>query len=224
MLLSVPDVLTAAQVSECRQALESAAWTDGRTTAGYQAATVKDNMQLAESDPAAIRLGAMILKALEQSPRFISAALPLKVVPPLFNRYTGGQTYGGHIDGAIRAVAGTSHRVRTDLSATLFLSAPEDYDGGELVLEDNYGPHSIKLPAGHMVLYPASSVHRVNAVTRGVRLASILWIQSMVREDHQRAMLYNLDVGIQELRATQSPAILRLMGVYHNLLRHWAET
>ncbi|TAK98149.1 MAG: Fe2+-dependent dioxygenase [Rhodospirillaceae bacterium] len=224
MLLSVPDVLTAAQVNECRQALESAAWVDGRATAGYQAAPVKDNMQLAEGDPIAKSLGAVIVKALEQSPRFISAALPLKVVPPVFNRYSGGQTYGGHIDGAIRSVAGTAHRVRTDLSATLFLSAPEDYDGGELVLEDSYGTHTIKLPAGHMVLYPSSSVHHVSAVTRGARLASIIWIQSMVREDHQRAMLYNLDTSIQELRAIQSPAILRLMGVYHNLLRHWAET
>ena len=195
-------------------------------TAGHQSARVKRNMQLAGTDPAAQRLGDMILRALERSPRFVSAALPLKVFPPLFNRYAGGQTFGTHVDNAILQVPGTPHRLRSDLSATLFLSDPADYDGGELVVEDTYGAHAVKLPAGHMVLYPASSLHRVNPVTRGARLAAFFWIQSMVRDDGQRTLLYDLDTAIQHVAAglPDHPAVVQLTGVYHNLLRGWADT
>jgi PKHD-type hydroxylase len=168
----------------------------------------------------------MILAALERSPLFIAAALPLKVYPPLFNRYQGGQTFGIHIDGAIRQLEGSGHRVRTDLSATLFLSAPESYDGGELLIEDTYGLHRTKLPAGDMVLYPASSLHRVEPVTRGARLASFFWVQSMIREDAKRTLLLDLDTAIQQLNrvTADNPAMVQLTGVYHNLLRLWAET
>jgi PKHD-type hydroxylase len=166
------------------------------------------------------------LTALEQNPLFLSAALPLKIVPPLFNRYEVGQTYGDHVDGAIRPVTGTPHRVRTDLSATLFISEPADYDGGELVITDSYGTHRVKLPAGDLVLYPGTSLHRVEPVSRGTRLASFFWIESMVREDSQRQLLFDLDTAIQELAATvpDNSAVDRLLNVYHNLLRHWADT
>jgi PKHD-type hydroxylase len=226
MLVHVPAVLTVAQVAECRSALDQAEWIDGRATAGHQSARTKDNMQLPEGHPVARRLGEMIVGALERSPLFIAAALPLKVYPPLFNRYRGGQTFGTHIDGAIREVHGTGHRVRTDLSATLFLSAPEEYDGGELLIEDTYGLHRTKLPAGDMILYPATSLHRVQPVTRGARLASFFWIQSMIREDHKRTLLLDLDTSIQQLNrvAADNPAMVQLTGVYHNLLRLWAET
>ena len=183
-------------------------------------------MQLAGTDPAARRLGDMILRALERSLRFVSAALPLKVFPPLFNRYAGGQTFGTHFDNAILQVPGTPHRLRSDLSATLFLCDPADYDGGELVVEDTYGAHAVKLPAGHMVLYPASSLHRVNPVTRGERLAAFFWIQSMVRDDGRRTLLYDLDTAIQHVAVglPDHPAVVQLTGVYHNLLRGWADT
>jgi PKHD-type hydroxylase len=225
MLIHIPKVLTAEQVAQCREALETAEWADGRNTAGYVSARVKDNEQVPDMHPVARKLGDMILGILEKHPTFTSAALPLKLVPPLFNRYTGNQNYGRHIDGAIRPVAGTPFRVRTDLSATLFLSAPEDYDGGELVVEDTFGPRRIKLPAGDMVLYPGTSVHHVEPVTRGTRLASFFWIQSMVRDDSQRTMLFNLDNSIQQLGrdVPQHPAVVQLAGLYHNLLRLWAD-
>lgn len=225
MLIPIPQVLTAAQVATCRQALDQAEWGDGRATAGYLSARVKNNLQLPEGHPTARRLGDLILGALEHNPLFISAALPQKVLPPLFNRYQGGQTYGSHIDGAIRPVTGTPHRVRTDLSATLFLTAPETYDGGELVIEDTFGAHRVKLPAGDMILYPGTSRHRVEPVTRGTRTSSFFWIQSMVREDAQRELLLELDQTIQKLAAAQpgEAAVLSLTGIYHNLLRRWAE-
>ncbi len=225
MLVRIPNVLSPSDVKEIRDELEKADWEDGRETAGYLSRRVKNNAQLHENHPLARKLGARILDALDRSPLFTSAALPSKVVPPLFNRYGPSQTYGAHIDGAIRPVTGTGHRVRTDLSATLFLASPDDYDGGELVIEDTYGARSIKLPAGDMILYPGTSVHRIEPVTRGVRLASFFWIQSMVREDSQRTMLFELDSAIQQLgRDTPGhPALVRLAGHYHNLLRLWAD-
>lgn len=225
MLLHIPDILTEAPLAECRKALGEAAWADGRATAGYQSAKVKNNQQLPELDPTAQRLGDMILATLERNALFMSGALPLKVVPPLFNRYENSQTYGNHIDGAIRPVAGTPHRVRTDLSATVFLTAPEDYDGGELTVEDTFGTQRVKLPAGHMILYPGSSLHRVEPVTRGVRICAFFWVQSMVRDDGQRRILFELDTTIQQLAATatdQAP-VVKLTNIYHNLLRQWAD-
>ena len=226
MLIRIPQVLSAQQVSECRKALETAEWSDGRATAGYLSSRVKDNAQVPEGHPVARRLGDMILDALDKNQLFISAALPLKVVPPLFNRYAGGQAYGGHVDGAVRPVPGTPHRVRTDLSATLFLSEPAEYDGGELVVQDMAGETRIKFAAGDMVLYPGTSVHRVEPVTRGVRLASFFWIQSMVREDAKRDLLFQLDTGLQQLGrdVPNNAAVVQLMGVYHNLLRLWSDT
>jgi PKHD-type hydroxylase len=225
MLLQVPDVLSAAQAAECRRALAEAEWVDGKVTAGHQSGRAKHNMQVPEGHPVARRLGDMILAALERSALFMSAALPLKVFPPLFNRYQGGENFGTHIDNAIRQVPGTPHRVRTDLSATLFLSAPEDYDGGELAVEDTYGAHRVKLPAGHMLLYPATSLHQVRPVTRGTRLAAFFWIQSMVRDDGQRTLLFDLDTAIQRVLQAMpdDAAAVQLTGVYHNLLRRWAD-
>jgi len=225
MLLPIPDVLTASQVAQARELLEKAEWVDGRVTAGHQSVRTKDNMQLPEDHPTARQLGETILSALSQNPLFITAALPNRVFPPLFNRYQGGQSFGTHVDNAIRQVTGTAHRVRTDLSATLFFSQPEEYDGGELVVEDTYGVHSVKLPAGHMVLYPASSLHYVKPVTRGARICSFFWIQSMVRDDSERTLLFDLDMAIQRLNADQQqlPATVQLTGIYHNLLRRWAE-
>ncbi|MNF56652.1 PKHD-type hydroxylase [compost metagenome] len=225
-MLHIPDVLTPEQVRKCREALEQARWVDGRGTAGHMAVRAKDNQQLAQDDPLAIEIGDFIVERLGSNPQFFAAALPLKVLPPRFNRYSGGGTYGNHVDNAIFSVPGTPHRVRSDLSATLFFSDPEEYDGGELVVEDTYGSHSVKLPAGHLVLYPGSSLHRVNPVTRGARMASFMWIQSLVREDSQRAMLLELDTAIQQLtrESPTSEALVRLSGVYHNLLRHWSNT
>jgi PKHD-type hydroxylase len=225
MLLPIPDVLTAEQVLRARRLLDQANWVDGRVTAGHQSALAKDNMQLPEGSPEARELGAMVLSALEKNPLFISAALPARVFPPLFNRYQGGQSFGTHVDNAIRQVTGTPHRIRTDLSATLFLTNPDEYDGGELTVEDTYGTHSIKLPAGHLILYPATSLHHVRPVTRGARLASFFWIQSMVRDDGERTLLFDLDVAIQRLNAEGPvhPSAVQLTGVYHNLLRRWAE-
>jgi PKHD-type hydroxylase len=225
MLLTIPDVLSPAQVAQARQILDAADWVDGRVTAGPQSARAKDNAQLPEGSPAARQLGEMILNALGQSPLFISAALPLHVFPPLFNRYQGGQSFGMHVDNALRQIPGTGHRIRTDISATLFFAQPEEYDGGELIVEDTCGIHSVKLPAGHMVLYPASSLHHVKPVTRGARIASFFWIQSMVREDSARTLLFDLDTAIQQVNQTNSePSVgVRLTGVYHNLLRLWAE-
>ncbi len=226
MLVHIPRVLEPAQVAECRDALARAAWVDGRVTAGHQSERVKRNRQLPELHPVARQLGDLILTAVERHPLFLSAALPLKIVPPLFNRYEDGETYGNHVDGAIRPVTGTRYRVRTDLSATVFLSAPEEYDGGELVIDDTYGAHRVKLPAGDAILYPGTSLHRVEPVTRGARFASFFWIESMVRADAQRALLFDLDTAIQRLLATRpdEPPVVQLMNVYHNLLRQWAET
>ncbi len=222
MLLQIPDVLTQSQVAEARQTLNTAEWIDGRATAGHQSARTKDNQQLRETDPSARRLGEVILEALGSNPLFISAALPSQVFPPLFNRYQGGHSFGTHVDNAIRQVTGTGHRIRTDLSATLFFSNPDEYDGGELVIEDTYGTHSVKLPAGHMILYPSTSLHHVRPITRGARICSFFWIQSMMRDDAERTLLFDLDSAIQRI-APDHPAAVQLTGVYHNLIRRWAE-
>lgn len=227
MLVCIPDVLTAAQVTAFRARLDSAPWVDGRVTAGAQSATAKRNMQIPEDAPEARETGDAILDALAGNALFLSAALPLKIFPPLFNRYAGGDAFGVHVDNAIRAVPGRPVRVRTDLSATLFLSAPEDYDGGELIVEAAFGTQEVKLAAGSMVLYPSTSLHRVAPVTRGARVASFFWLQSMVRDDGARALLFDLDQSIQALAATHgqgAPEIVRLTGVYHNLMRRWADT
>jgi PKHD-type hydroxylase len=225
MVLQIPDVLSSQQVAHARRLLDSSSWVDGRVTAGHQSARVKDNVQLPEDHPAARELGGMILTALEGNSLFVSAALPLRVFPPLFNRYSGGQAFGNHVDNSIRQIAGTPLRIRTDLSATLFLAEPEEYDGGELIIEDTYGVHTVKLPAGHMVLYPASSLHRVSPVTRGARIASFFWIQSMLRDDGDRTLLFDLDTAIQRLTVDMPdhPAAVQLTAVYHNLLRRWAD-
>ena len=225
MLLPIADVLTGAQVAAARQILDQAEWVDGRITAGHQSARAKDNQQLPENHPAAQELGEMILNALGQNATFMSAALPSRVFPPLFNRYQGGQSFGTHVDNAIRQITGTPHRIRTDLSATLFLAQPDEYDGGELIVEDTYGVHSVKLPAGHLVLYPATSLHHVRPVTRGARLASFFWIQSMVRDDGERTLLFDLDSAIQRIGTDvpDHPGPVQLTGIYHNLLRRWAD-
>jgi PKHD-type hydroxylase len=225
MLLSIPDVLTPEQVAQARQLLDKAEWVDGRVTAGYQSARAKDNVQIPEGHPIGRQLGEMILGALGKNPLFASAALPRHVFPPLFNRYSGGQSFGTHVDNAIRQVPGTAHRIRTDLSATLFFAGPEEYDGGELCVEDMYGVKAVKLPAGHMVLYPATSLHHVRPVTRGARICSFFWIQSMIRDDGQRSLLFDLDLAIQRLSADHPdhPSAVQLTGVYHNLLRQWAD-
>jgi len=225
MLLPIPDVLTAEQVATARQILDQAGWVDGKVTAGHQSARAKDNQQLPEDSPAAKELGQMVLSALQRNPLFITAALPLHVFPPLFNKYQGGQSFGTHVDNAIRQVPGTPHRIRTDLSATLFFTGPDEYDGGELVVEDTYGVHSVKLPAGHLVLYPSTSLHHVRPVTRGSRICSFFWIQSMVRDDAERTLLFDLDTAIRSVShgAPDHPAAVQLTGIYHNLLRRWAE-
>jgi len=225
MLLQIPDVISAEQVAQARQMLEASQWVDGRVTAGHQSAMAKHNVQLPEDHPVARQLGEMILGALQRNSLFIAAALPLRVFPPLFNKYEAGQSFGNHVDNAIRQVAGTAVRIRTDLSATLFLVDPDEYDGGELLVEDTYGVHSVKLPAGHLVLYPSSSLHNVRAVTRGARIASFFWIQSMLRDDAERTLLFDLDTAIQRLTVDipDHPAALQLTGVYHNLLRRWAD-
>jgi PKHD-type hydroxylase len=225
MLVQIPDVLSAEQVAHGRRLLDAADWVDGRVTAGHQSAQAKHNVQIPEGHPVARELGEMIIKALQQNALFITAALPLHVFPPLFNRYSGGQSFGSHVDNSIRTVPGTSHRIRTDLSATLFFSQPAEYDGGELMIEDTYGVHSVKLAAGSMVLYPSTSLHHVRAVTRGARVSSFFWLQSMVRDDAERTLLFDLDSAIRNLNqsAAQHPASVQLTGVYHNLLRKWAE-
>ncbi len=225
MMIHVPKVLDAAQVAECRRALETAEWVDGKATVGEQGALVKSNRQLADTSPVGRKLGEMILVALAKNALFFSAALPLKTVPPLFNRYEGGEHYGVHIDGAVRAVPGTSFFIRTDLSSTLFLSDPAEYDGGELEVFDTYGKHSVKLPAGDLVLYPSSSLHRVTPVTRGSRICSFFWTQSMVADARHRELLFQMDSAIQKLRGKygESPETVALAGQYHNLLRMWSE-
>lgn len=226
MLLTIPGVLSTEEVATCLAQLAAAPWTDGRESAGYLSQAVKNNAQLPDADPTARQLGENILRKLEKNALFFSAALPLKVLPPLFNRYTGEQAYGRHIDGAIRPVAGTHHRLRTDLAATLFLSAPDSYDGGELVIQDTYGERAVKLASGDLVLYPGTSVHRVRPVTRGTRLAAFFWIQSMVRDVTQRSILFSLDAAIQQLGrdVPEHAALVELAGVYHNLLRAWADS
>jgi len=228
MILCIPGVLAPLEVSECRKLLEAAAWEDGKNTAGYQAAKVKDNFQIPGNHPAAIQVGEMILKALHSNPLFMSAALPLHFLPPMFNRYTGGQQFGTHVDGAIRTLP-TGQRIRTDLSCTLFFAEPEEYDGGELIIEDTYGAKSVKLAAGDMVLYPSTSLHHVTPVTRGARLCSFFWLQSMIRSDEKRSLLFDMDIAIQRLAGglpdepVVSESTVQLTGVYHNLLRQWAE-
>lgn len=226
MMLQVPNVLTSVQLGQFREALQQADWADGKITAGHQSAKAKHNLQLPEDHTVSRQLGEIILGELSGNSLFMSAALPLKVFPPLFNCYQGGGNFGVHVDNAIRDIRGTPLRVRTDISATLFLSDPGEYDGGELVIEDTFGAHKVKLPAGHMVLYPASSLHKVEPVTRGARLASFFWIQSLVREDAHRAQLFDLDNAIQALTQSmpEHPALVQLTGVYHNLLRGWSQT
>ena len=226
MLLTIPGVLTSDEVADFRRVLDAASWVDGKVTAGYQSAAAKQNLQLPETASEARELGERVLAALQRAPTFLSAALPLKVFPPLFNRYGPGHAFGSHVDNAIRPVRGTPHKVRTDLSATLFLSAPDEYDGGELVIEDTYGAHAVKLAAGDLILYPASSLHLVRPITRGERIASFFWIQSMVRDDGQRTLLYDLDRATQQVHRDQpdAPAAVQLTGVYHNLLRRWSDT
>jgi PKHD-type hydroxylase len=225
MLVRISAVLTVQEVQALRSRLAGAAWADGRLTAGYRSAGVKDNLQVPQSDPVVQEAGGLILRALERNPTFISATLPHHVFPPLFNRYQPGMGFGAHVDNAVRQIPGTPHRLRTDVSATLFLSGPQDYDGGELVIDDQYGAHSVKLAAGDLVIYPASSLHRVQAVTRGVRDAAFFWVQSMVRDDGARTLLYDMDTSIRDLTAqgADAPSLLRLTGCYHNLIRRWAD-
>lgn len=226
MLIAIPDILDAAGVARLREIIDAGEWVDGNVTSGPQAALAKRNRQLAEGSEAARAGAAFVLDALGRSPLFFAAALPLKVFPPLFNRYEGGEDFGLHVDNAIRLQRGSDFRIRSDLSATLFLDDPDSYDGGELVIEDRFGPQVVKLPAGHLVLYPASSLHRVTPVTRGVRTASFLWLQSMVRDDGERRTLFELDEAIQSVAASNGqgdPAVVKLTGIYHNLLRRWAD-
>lgn len=226
MLVKIPSVLNKEQVQEVKAIMLGADWTDGNVTAGYQSSQAKNNLQLPENSEAAIKLGDIILMALAKNNVFMSAALPNKIFPPLFNCYQGGQAFGIHVDNAIRQVPGTPVKVRTDLSMTLFISEPDEYEGGELVIEDTYGSQSIKFEAGDMVLYPSTSLHKVTPVTKGRRLASFFWLQSMVPRDEQRSILFNMDMAIQALReqVQDSPEIVKLTGVYHNLLRQWAQT
>ena len=226
MLIAIPDILDAAGVARVRGLIDAAEWVDGNVTSGAQSALAKRNEQLPEDSAAAQEAGRIVLDALGTSALFVAATLPLKVFPPLFNRYAGGQAFGSHVDNAIRIRRGSDFRIRSDLSATLFLDDPATYDGGELVIEGQFGEQRVKLPAGHMVVYPASSIHRVTPVTRGKRTASFFWIQSMVRDDAARALLFDLDQGVQAVAASQGqgdPTTVRLTGVYHNLLRRWAE-
>ncbi|KTT21866.1 Fe2+-dependent dioxygenase [Pseudacidovorax intermedius] len=225
MMVHVPQVLSPAQVAQMRAALDAADWIDGRDTVGPQGARVKHNRQLAEQSPVALEQGRIIREALAGHPLFFSAALPARLVPPLFNRYEGGETYGLHVDGAVRSLPGGGGQLRTDLSCTLFLCEPEDYDGGELEVVDTYGTHEVKLPAGDLILYPASSLHQVHPVTRGARVCAFFWLQSMVRDDARRALLFELDRNIQSLRQRlgESAESVALTATYHNLLRMWAE-
>ena len=224
MLLQIPDLLDGAQLARMRERLLAAPWVDGLATAGHQGARVKRNRQLAEGSAEARELGDVVLAALERHPLFISAALPARVYPPMFNRYEGGERFGSHVDNAVRLLPGTREALRTDLSATLFLAEPADYDGGELLIEGPLGVQSVRLPAGHLLLYPASSLHRVEPVTRGMRLACFFWVQSMVADDAARTLLFDLDTAIQRLTRTGADpaAVLQLTGCYHNLLRRWA--
>jgi PKHD-type hydroxylase len=226
MLVCVPEVLSKAEVAGFREVMDAAAWEDGRSTAGAQSAMVKNNAQLPPNGELARKLGERVIKALTANPLFISAAIPRHIFPPLFNRYGAGQHFGVHVDNAVRGDPLTGMRIRTDLSVTLFLSEPDEYDGGELIVEDYYGSQEIKLPAGHLVLYPATSLHTVTPITRGLRVASFFWLQSMIRDSHARSMIFDLDTAIQGLvgrLGRNDPQIVRLSGLYHNLIRYWAE-
>ncbi len=225
MLISIPNLLTSQQVADARHLLESAHWVDGKASAGHQGARVKNNAQLLPEEPAAQQVGDLILRALGSNPLFMSAALPLHILPPMFNSYAGGQTFGTHVDGSIRVIPGTQKQIRADLSCTLFFADPHEYEGGELCIEDTYGTQRVKLPAGHAILYPSTSLHHVTPVTKGARLCSFFWIQSMIRDDTKRSMLFDMDMAVQRLEADhpEHPSNVQLTGVYHNLLRQWAE-
>lgn len=225
MLLHIPEVFSKDEVARLRAILDAGPWTDGNVTSGHQSARAKNNTQLPQESPQAREVGALIEQTLAANPMFVSAALPHTVFPPLFNRYEGGQAFAAHVDNAIR-VHPSGLRIRSDLSATLFLSEPSDYDGGELTIEEAYGPQTVKLPAGDMVLYPSKSLHRVTPVTRGVRVSSFFWLQSLVRDDAARETLFQLDVATQRVavdKGSTNQAVLELTGVYHNLLRRWSE-
>ena len=225
MLLHIPDVLSREQVTQMRAMLDAADWTDGRETVGTQGAQVKRNQQLPDASPLRQQLGQLVLAALARNPLYHAAALPLRTLPPRFNRYQGGGQYGFHVDGAVMALSGDA-QLRSDVSCTLFLSEPDEYDGGELIVNDTYGEHEVKLPAGDLIVYPSSSLHRVVPVTRGARMAAFFWVQSLIRDDSRRRLLFELDASIQRLTQTGADAasLLQLTGVYHNLLRQWAET
>ena len=227
MMIELPALLDAEGVARVRATIDAAEWVDGNVTSGHQSALAKRNRQLHEDSKAAHEAGAVILDALGRSPLFIAAALPLKIFPPLFNSYEGGEAFGVHVDNAVRIQRGSEFRVRSDLSATLFLEDPDAYDGGELTVEDQFGAQQVKLPAGHLLLYPSSSLHRVEPVARGRRVASFFWIQSMVRDGEARRTLFELDTAIQTIaqdRGQDDRAIIQLTGVYHNLLRRWADS
>jgi PKHD-type hydroxylase len=225
MMLHIPGVLTREQVSEMRRQLDASDWIDGRATVGEQGAKVKQNRQLPETSPLAQALGQTILSALANNPLYFSAVLPLRTIPPLFNSYAGGEHYGAHVDGSMRRIPASGEWVRTDVSTTVFLCDPEEYDGGELIVTDAYGEHEVKLPAGDAIIYPSTSIHRVEPVTRGARVCSFFWSQSMVRDDMRRSMLLELDQNIQSLRARlgDCPELVGITGHYHNLLRQWSE-
>ena len=225
MLLHIPGLFSTDEVQRIRSALEQTDWADGKATAGHQSAKAKNNLQLPEGHPLSQEIGAALLERLWANPLFMSAALPNKVFPPLINCYTGGGRFDFHVDNAVRQAKGNPERVRTDLSSTLFFSDPDEYDGGELVIQDTFGVRAVKLPAGDMLLYPSTQLHKVNPVTRGMRLASFFWTQSLVREDSQRALLFEMDSAIQQLTrdVPDHPALIQLTGTYHNLLRRWAE-
>lgn len=226
MIHHIPNVLSQAQVQQFRQAMSQVEWVNGKVTAGTLSATVKHNQQLPEDHPLTHELSTIVLEALGQHPLFLSAAIPLDIIPPLFNRYEQSESFGMHVDNAIRRIRGSNERLRTDLSCTLFLSEPDEYVGGELVIEDTYGYHEVKLPAGDLLLYPATSLHEVTSISSGCRIASFFWVQSMVRDDAERHLLFNLDQSIQKLRVElgdQHSEVVQLTNLYHNLIRKWAE-
>jgi len=225
MLLHIPDILDQTQLHAIRQALDQASWTDGRETVGPQGAQVKRNLQLPDASPLRAELGRIVLDALARHPLYHAATLPLRTLAPRFNRYEGGGQYGFHVDGAVMSMP-NGEQLRSDISCTLFLAEPDEYDGGELIISDTYGEHEVKLPAGDAIIYPSSSLHRVAPVTRGARIASFFWVQSLVRDDSKRRLLFELDASIQTLTQSQADpqALLQLTGVYHNLLRRWAES
>jgi PKHD-type hydroxylase len=225
VLIEIPALFSASEVDATVATLLDQPWVDGKVTAGQRSAMAKNNRQLTEDSPMALRIGEQILARLSDNALFMSAALPKRIYPPLFNRYSGGEAFDWHIDNAIRGIKGVRERVRTDISATLFLADPASYDGGELVIRDTFGEHALKLPAGHLLIYPGSSLHKINPVTRGERIASFFWIESLVREDSQRQLLLDMDVAIQTLTAQDADhhALLQLSGAYHNLLRRWSD-